>query len=135
MATRRVVVHYPRQLIEAPLVSQMVRRYDLEFNILRATITPRSEGVIVLGLEGEEGSIRDALSWAEAQGLQVQPLERDVVRDDRRCTQCGACVTICPAGALSRDLDTQEVRFSPEDCVACELCVPACPPRAMQVAL
>lgn len=135
MATRRVVVHYPRQLIEAPLVSQMVRRYDLEFNILRATITPRSEGVIVLGLEGEEGSIRDALSWAEAQGLQVQPLERDVVRDDGRCTQCGACVTICPTGALSRDMDTQGVSFSPGECVACELCVPACPPRAMRVAL
>jgi ferredoxin len=135
MATRRVVVHYPRQLIEAPLVSQMVRRYDLEFNILRATITPRSEGVIILGLEGEEGAIREALGWAEAQGLRVQPLERDVVRDEKRCTQCGACVTICPASALYKDVTTQEVQFSPGDCVACELCVPACPPRAMQVSL
>jgi ferredoxin len=135
MAARRVVVHYPRHLIEAPLISQMVRRYDLEFNILRATITPRSEGIIVLGLEGDEGSIRDALDWAEGQGLQVQPLEKDVIRDEKRCTQCGACVTICPTGALSRYLGTEEVDFSPDDCVACELCVPACPPRAMRVAL
>jgi len=133
MATRRVVVHYPRHLIEAPLVSKMVRRHNLEFNLLRATITPQSEGVIVLGLEGEADSIRDALSWAEAQGLRVQALERDVVRDEARCTQCGACVTICPTGALSKDIDTQEVRFSADECVACELCVPACPPRAMKV--
>jgi len=41
MATRRVVVHYPRHLIDVPLVSRMARQFDLEFNILRANITPR----------------------------------------------------------------------------------------------
>jgi ferredoxin len=113
----------------------MVRQHDLEFNILRAIITPQSEGIMVLGLEGQARNIQAALDWAESQGLRVQPLEVDVVRDDRRCTQCGACVTICPTGALSKDADTQRVRFSPDECVACELCVPACPPRAMKVTL
>ena len=134
MATRRIVVHYPKHLIEVPLVSQMVRQHDLEFNILRANITPQSEGLMVLGLEGDDAKITAALGWAETQGLRIQPLEKDVVRDDARCTQCGACVTACPTGALSRNPSTQEVRFSPDDCVACELCVPACPPRAMKVA-
>jgi ferredoxin len=133
MATRRVVIRYPRHLIEAPLVSQMVRQYDLEFNILRASITPQSEGLMVLGLEGDDASIRKALDYASAQGLRIQPLERDVTRDEQRCTHCGACVTTCPSGALARDADTQRVSFSPDQCVACELCVPACPPRAMRV--
>ena len=52
MATRRVVFHYPRQLIDSPVVSQIVSKYNLEFNILRANITPQSEGLMVLGLEG-----------------------------------------------------------------------------------
>ncbi len=135
MATRRVVFHYPRQLIDSPVVSQIVSKYNLEFNILRANITPQSEGVMVLGLEGAEDDIERALSWVQKQGVAVQPLEKDVVRNEQECTHCGACVTICPTGALYKHIATQEVLFDSDKCIACELCVPACPPRAMEVAL
>ncbi len=135
MAVRRVVFHYPRQLIDSPVVSQLVSKYNLEFNILRANITPQSEGVMVLGLQGAEDDIERALSWVQEQGIAVQPLEKDVVRNDETCIHCGACVTICPTGALYKDLATQEVLFDSDKCIACELCVPACPPRAMEVAL
>lgn len=135
MAATRVVVHYPQHLIDAPLISRMVRQYNIDFNILRANITPQAEGVMVLGLEGDGGSILEALEWARRQGLRVQPLDKDVVRDDSRCTQCGACVVVCPTGALSKEPRTQEVQFHADQCVACEFCVPACPPRAMRVSL
>lgn len=135
MATRRVVLHYPRQLIDSPVVSQIVSKYNLEFNILRANITPQSEGLMVLGLEGTEDAIEQALSWVQEQGVSVQPLEKDVVRNEERCTHCGACVTMCPTAALYKDPQTQEVLFTSDKCIACELCVPACPPRAMEVAL
>ena len=133
MATRRVVFHYPRQLIDAPIVSQLVRTYDLEVNILRANITPQSEGLMVLGLEGTAENLDKALAWVREQGVQVQPLEKDVVRNTDKCTQCGACVTACPTEALCKDLESQEVLFDPDECIACELCVPVCPPRAMEV--
>ena len=134
MATRRVVFHYPRQLIDSPVVSQIVSKYNLEFNILRANITPQSEGLMVLGLEGAEDDIEQALAWVQEQGIAVQPLEKDVVRNEQGCTHCGACVTICPTAALYKDAATQEVLFDSDKCIACELCVPACPPRAMEVA-
>jgi len=135
MATRRVVFHYPRQLIDSPVISQIVSKFNLEFNILRANITPQSEGLLVLGLEGAEADIEQALAWVQEQGVTVQPLEKDVVRNEQGCTHCGACVTICPTKALYKVLETQEVVFDPDRCIACELCVPACPPRAMEVAL
>lgn len=134
MAESRVVFHYPRTLIDVPIVSKVAREFDLEFNILRANITPDSEGLLVLELSGPAGEISRALDWARAQGIATQELEKDVVRDDEVCTQCGACVTICPTDALRKDPVTQEVLFDAEECVACELCVPACPPRAMTVA-
>ena len=65
----------------------------------------------------------------------MQPLEKDVVRNEQRCTHCGACVTMCPTGALYKDIHTREVHFDPDRCIACDLCVPVCPPRAMEVAL
>jgi coenzyme F420 hydrogenase subunit beta len=42
------------------------------------------------------------------------------------CTQCGACVSICPVGALT--LDGQGVRLTGE-CVDCGLCHRFCPGR------
>ncbi len=133
MATARVVFRYPRHLIDQPVVSHIAKTFDLDFNILRASITPESEGLMVLGLEGTPEKLSEALAWAEAQGVSLQPLEKDVVRDDERCTQCGACVVACPTGALSKDTCTQLVDFDADKCIACELCVPACPPRAMEV--
>ncbi|MGI5817345.1 MAG: NIL domain-containing protein [Armatimonadota bacterium] len=134
MAESRVVFHYPRTLIDVPIVSKVAREFDLDFNILRANITPDSEGLLVLELTGDAGEISRALQWATDQGISIQALEKDVVRDDDVCTQCGACVTICPTDALRKDPLTQEVLFDADECVACELCVPACPPRAMAVA-
>lgn len=134
MATRRVVFHYPKQMIDVPVVSRLIRNFDLEFNILRANITPDAEGIMVLGLEGSEENLRKGLAWVEKQGVTVQPLEKDVVRVEDKCTECGACLTICPTQALYRDVLTQRVYFDPDRCIACELCVPVCPPRAMAVA-
>ena len=133
MATRRVVFHYPRHLIEASVVSEIARTYNLQFNILRANITSQSEGLMVLGLEGRVQDLDQALAWVQKQGVGVQPLERDIVRNEHQCTQCGVCVTICPTQALYKDIATQQVHFDSDKCIACELCVPTCPPRAMEV--
>jgi L-aspartate semialdehyde sulfurtransferase ferredoxin len=132
MTTRRVVFKFPKSLVEQPITYRLVKDFDLRFNILRARVTDE-EGLLVLGLEGEELALDKALSWVENQGVVVEPLSRDIVRDDARCVDCGACINVCPTGALILDTATREVSFEAEECVACELCVPACPYRAMQV--
>lgn len=43
------------------------------------------------------------------------------------CTQCGLCIDVCPADALSRDPETQAVVVDREKCVGCENCVATCP--------
>ncbi len=133
MSERRIVLRFPTELIDQPVISTMLERHELRFNILRAHITPDEEGLMVLGLEGTEQDLDGAMQWMRDQGVGVQPLERDVVRDEEKCTHCGACINICPTGALSMDVETREVSFDPDKCVACGLCVPVCPPRAMSV--
>lgn len=44
------------------------------------------------------------------------------------CSGCGACVSICPAGALS--LEAGRVRWAAERCVGCDACIRCCPHRA-----
>ena len=134
MTETRLVLHFPKKLLDKPVISTTVRDHSLGFNILRAQVTPAQEGFVVLGLEGRAEDIDAAIAQMTEQGVQVTPLDRTVVRDDDLCTDCGACLVVCPAGALAIiDAQTREVGFDPTKCVACGACVPACPPRAMSI--
>lgn len=133
MATHRVVLRFPQQLIDQPIISSTIKTYDLDFNILRAEITPASEGLMVIELSGQDKPLNDAIRHLKKSGVKVEPIGRDVVRNEDRCTECGACVTICPTEALAIDLESRHVHFDSEKCIACELCVPVCPSRAMEL--
>jgi len=110
-----------------------VKEYDLVFNILKAQVTPKEEGLLVLELSGKKENYAAAVKYLGDLGVQIQPLTQDVTRDEKRCTHCGVCVAICPADALIINPDSRLVDFDPSKCIACELCVKACPPRAMKV--
>ena len=136
MKSERFVIHFPSQLVNQPIIYRLAREYNLSFNIVYARIMPNEEGLMVAELGGEEENYNAGIKYLEEKGVDIQPLSKDVSRDEKKCTQCGACVTICPTGALSvSDRKTMEVLFDVEKCVACSLCVPICPPRAMNVTL
>ena len=133
--SKRVVLHFPRRLVEQPVIYHLVKDFNLEFNILRASITaePEEEGLLVLQLKGEQEEYDTGVKFLLKSGVKIQSLSQDVTRNEARCTHCGACVTICPPGAFVLDLKTRQVRFNDEKCVACGLCIKTCPPRAMEV--
>jgi len=133
--SKRVVLHFPRRLVEQPVICRLVRDYNLEFNILKASITaePEEEGLLVLQLKGEQEEYDRGIKFLLKSGLKIQSLSQDVTRNEARCTNCGACVTVCPPGAFEVDPKTRQVSFDHEKCVACGLCIKACPPRAMEV--
>ncbi|MEM7693832.1 MAG: 4Fe-4S binding protein [Pseudomonadota bacterium] len=47
------------------------------------------------------------------------------------CTLCLACVSLCPAGALSDNPDTPMLRFQETACLQCGVCESACPENAI----
>lgn len=133
MKKKRIVLHFPHNLIDKPIAYHLVKEYNLVFNILQARITPNEEGLMVLELSGEDKDYARGIKFLQEQGVKVQTLSHDVKRDEKRCTHCGACIAVCPTPALYVDRKTMEVIFDIEQCIACELCVPACPPHAMEV--
>ena len=50
--------------------------------------------------------------------------------DVTRCTGCGACVEVCPVGAVA--LVDGKARVDEELCTGCGACVDACPEGAIQ---
>ena len=49
--------------------------------------------------------------------------------DTERCTGCGACLEVCPTGALR--LVEGKATIAPEICRGCEACLEACPEKAI----
>jgi len=131
--SKRIVLHFPKRLVDRPIVSRLVKDYDLEFNILKALVTPEEEGLLVLELSGEQQEYDKGIRYLTKTGVKIQSLSQDVLRNEERCTHCGACIAICPSGAFELDPITRQVNFYDEKCVACGLCIKACPPRAMEV--
>jgi len=132
---RKVVLRFPQRLVDKPILYRLAKDYDLKFNVLKASVTPKQEGVLVLELSGRKKSYEDAVHFLQETGVELQPLVQDVCRLEERCTHCGACVTICPVGAFTVDPSTRRVDFHRTRCIACELCIKACPVRAMEVRL
>lgn len=131
--TKRVVLHFPHRLIDRPIVYKLIKDFDLVMNILKASITPKEEGLMVVELSGEKSDFERGIKYLEESGVLIDPIGRDIKRNEERCTSCGACVAICPAGALVVDPATRQVTFVNEKCIACEVCVKACPVGAMEV--
>ncbi len=132
---RKVVLRFPHRLVDKPIIYRLVKDYDLMFNILKASITPNEEGLLVLELSGKKKDYDEAVRFLAEAGVELQSLAQDVSRNEDRCTHCGACVTICPVDAFSVDPTTRRVDFQHTRCIACELCIKPCPVRAMEVRL
>lgn len=56
--------------------------------------------------------------------------EADSKPEMTTCTQCGACIDICPVQAITRDKNGI-VRINKKKCVGCFMCVGFCPEHAM----
>ncbi|MBN2391567.1 MAG: 4Fe-4S binding protein [Anaerolineae bacterium] len=53
--------------------------------------------------------------------------------DETRCTGCGACVEVCPTGALT--LVDGKAHLDEALCKGCEACIQACPAGALRPVL
>ncbi|MFC1913891.1 NIL domain-containing protein [Chloroflexota bacterium] len=131
--SRKIVLRFPKRIVERPIIYRLVKDYDLEVNILQASISPEKEGLLVLELKGDQKKYDNGVRYLMKTGVRIQSLSQDVTRNEERCTHCGACVTICPTGAFEIDPHTRIINFFNERCIACGLCIKGCPPRAMEL--
>ncbi len=133
MYSKILILRFSKNEAQNPVVCRLVKDYDLTFNILKAAILPRKEGLMVLELSGTRENFKKGVELLKAQGVDVQNAAQEVTRDDEKCTDCGACTAVCPTGALVVVRPEMNVMFEQKKCSVCGLCVPTCPTRAMNI--
>jgi ferredoxin len=133
MQKRRVVLSFPPHLIDQPVTYRLIKDYDLMINIMRARITPKEQGRLVVEITGKKAALEAGMNYLKEAGLEILPLAQDVKWHEDRCTHCTACISVCPTKALDIDRKEMAVSFNRDRCIVCELCIPVCPYQAMEI--
>ncbi|MFC1811422.1 NIL domain-containing protein [Thermodesulfobacteriota bacterium] len=133
MKRMKVVLNFSEDIVEDPITYHLISDYGIQVNILRASIDPGKQGMMVVELGGEENQISQGLDYLERVGVQVEPLAQEIRHLEDRCTSCTSCVPHCPTQALEVDRQSWYVSFEPEKCIICLSCIEACIYRAMSV--
>jgi ferredoxin len=132
-SNRTMVLRFKKNTWNQPIVCKLASEYGLSFNIVKAFILPRQEGRMVLELTGKEEDYRRGIDYLKKCVVTVEPIERDITRDERLCIHCGACTGLCPTHSLAARQPDMKVGFDPALCIACGWCIKGCPTRAMQL--
>jgi ABC-type methionine transport system ATPase subunit len=74
MATRRIKLTFPQDLIKEPVIFTMAKKFDVMPNIRRAKVT-ESMGEVVLELEGTEARLEEGIAYLKERGVKVDPVE------------------------------------------------------------
>ncbi len=76
MATKRVKLIFPKDLIKEPVIFTMAKKFDVMPNIRRARIT-ESMGEVVLEFEGTEKKLQEGIAYLKERGVKVEAIEGD----------------------------------------------------------
>lgn len=132
--TIKVNLTFPPSKVTFPLMTLLVREYELEVNILHADIRLNKTGKLIVELTGERKKIDDALQYIEEQGITCHVFNGTLTWEEENCVHCGACTSVCPSRALTIDAPDYTLTYDKEKCLICGLCVRACPMRILHLA-
>ena len=74
----RLSVSFHAELVDRPMVYEVVKRFDVVPNIRRANVEAHS-GWVILELSGDQAQIEATIAYLEEVGCTVNTMEGDVI--------------------------------------------------------
>jgi ferredoxin len=130
---KKVILSFPAEVAELPLANVLVKQFDIEINILKASIEPGKSGTLFLELRAEECNLEKAFAWLEEKGVSISPIASRISHDEQKCIDCGNCASACVTQALTIAKPDWKLKFNPEKCVLCKLCLKTCPLKLFKI--
>ncbi len=131
--TQKMILNFPAGISGTPITYELIRVHDVKVNILKAEIQPGQIGSLLVELEGDQEKLEKAKQFLINNGVRVSPVSSKVSYDEKRCINCGNCVSACFSGALTIGAPDWKLHFNPEKCIACKLCLTACPQKLFRI--
>ncbi len=78
MSSLRLFVSFPEELVDRPLVYEIIKKFDVVPNIRRANVEGHS-GWLILEVNGEQSQLDAAIAYLEGLGCTVNRMEGDVL--------------------------------------------------------
>ena len=78
MSSLRLFVSFPEELVDRPLVYEIIKKFDVVPNIRRANVEGHS-GWLILEVNGEQSQLDAAITYFEELGCTVNRMEGDVL--------------------------------------------------------
>ncbi len=122
-------LNFSPSIVNRTIISDLVKNFDISFNILRADITPKG-GKMLIEISGSQQ--KEAIKFLEKEGIQLTPIKKVVKKDEEKCIDCGACISLCPVQAICPAGDWT-VEVDDQLCIGCGFCTFSCPTRAIRV--
>lgn len=126
---------FPPETTGEPITYNLIRKYDIMVNIVKADVSPGKIGHLVMEMTAPAKVLKEGMAYMEQQNVECVPIDRTITYREDLCIHCGACSAVCFAGALTMNRKTAELSFEPEKCVVCELCLTACPLKLFSIDL
>jgi len=129
--TKKVLLKYSAEKAGEPILASIIKETGTLVNILHAEFSAEG-GEILLAIDAPEAEVNRVIELFEQNGIETKELKRAIQLDEEKCFDCGACLSLCPTGAL-RLTDDYSIELDEDKCIYCEICVPSCPVRALKV--
>ena len=129
--SRKFLLRYSTERVGEPIIASVIRDTGVLPNILYAELGPRG-GEILVSIDAPTAETERAVALFRERGVEIKEIKRAIELDRDQCFDCGACLSVCPTGALRMAADGT-VELDDSKCVYCELCVPCCPVRALKL--
>jgi NAD-dependent dihydropyrimidine dehydrogenase PreA subunit len=115
--TVRVMLRFSKEIADRPITSEVILEQGKPVNILSAHMDQQGGEILV-----------------EINSDNADRVIKVVEKNDEKCIDCGACVSLCPMDALTFDKD-YSIILHEERCngITCGLCVDACITNAIKL--
>ncbi len=108
-------------------------------SVQAASILRKADAFVIFShfkghMESSFGGAIKNISMGMASRAQKQRMHADAhpVLSRKRCTRCGLCVEVCPAGAATLPPDGDPV-YDLNACIGCAQCIALCPQSALKI--
>ncbi len=130
---QKVILTFPAETTEVPITYDLVKQFDVQINILKASIEVGQSGTLFLELKADDDNLEKAFAYLQKNGVKISPVASRISYDKERCMDCGNCASACVSQALSITQPDWKLKFDPEKCILCKLCLKTCPLQLFKI--